>query len=188
LDLAIEMPESPLETVCSHDTWQEIVRRMAELIQQHRTTLVFVNTRKLAERIAARLTEALGDDQVTSHHGSLSRARRLDRACRLKEGRLRALVATSSLELGIDVGDVDLVIQAGVTASIAALLQRVGRSGHALSRTPKGRIFPLTQDDLVTATALVHAIRHGELDRTPQPGHPLDILAPQLVPASLPQP
>jgi ATP-dependent Lhr-like helicase len=187
LDLAIELPDGPLETVCSHETWDQIVARMAALIQEHRTTLVFVNTRKLAERVAARLSDALGEGHVTSHHGSLSRERRLQAEARLKAGELKALVATSSLELGIDIGDVDLVIQAGVTASIATLLQRVGRSGHALSRTPKGRIFPLTQDDLVTATALVDAIRRGELDRTPQPGHPLDILAQQIVAACVPE-
>ena len=187
LDLDLELPESPLETVCSHETWDEIVRRMADLIGRHRTTLVFVNTRKLAERIAARLTTVLGEGLVTSHHGSLSRERRLDAEERLKQGRLRALVATSSLELGIDIGDVDLVIEAGVTASIAALLQRVGRSGHTLHRTPKGRIFPLTQDDLVTAVALVEAIRRGELDRTPQPGQPLDVLAQQMVAACVPE-
>jgi ATP-dependent Lhr-like helicase len=129
--------------------WDEIYRRMATLIQEHRTTLIFVNTRKLAERVAARLTDVLGKDQVTSHHGSLSRERRLDAEQRLKSGSLRALVATASLELGIDIGDVDLVIQVGVTPSIATFLQRVGRSGHALSRTPKGRLFPLTRDELV---------------------------------------
>jgi ATP-dependent Lhr-like helicase len=181
LDIGIEIPDGPLETVCSHETWEQIVARMSSLIEEHRTTLVFVNTRKLAERVAARLTGVLGEGQVTSHHGSLSRERRLDAEARLKAGTLRALVATSSLELGIDIGDVDLVIQAGVTATIATFLQRVGRSGHALARTPKGRIFPLTEDDLVTATALVDAIRRGELDRTPQPGHPLDILAQQIV-------
>ncbi len=181
LDLAVEVPDSPLSTVCSHETWGEIYTRMAELIRGHRTTLVFVNTRKLAERVAARLTEVLGPEQVTSHHGSLARERRLEAEQRLKEGRLKALVATASLELGIDVGDVDLVIQAGVTPSIAALLQRVGRAGHALSRVPKGRLFPLTQDDLVCATALLDAVRRGELDRTPQPGAPLDILAQQVV-------
>ncbi|MDX1389453.1 MAG: DEAD/DEAH box helicase, partial [Acidobacteriota bacterium] len=149
LDLAVEVPESALETVCSHETWEEIIARMAELIREHRTTLVFVNTRKLAERVAARLSDVLGDDVVTSHHGSLARERRLEAERRLKAGELRALVATASLELGIDVGDVDLVIQAGVTPSIATLLQRVGRSGHALARTPKGRIFPLTPDELV---------------------------------------
>jgi ATP-dependent helicase Lhr and Lhr-like helicase len=183
LDLAIELPETPLETVCSHETWEEIFKRMAKLIQQHRTTLVFVNTRKLAERVAARLTEVLGEGQVTSHHGSLARERRLEAETRLKEGRLRALVATASLELGIDIGDVDLVIQAGVTPSIAVLLQRVGRSGHGLGRTPKGRLFPLTQDELVCATALLDAVRRGELDRTPQPGRPLDVLAQQIIAA-----
>src|SRR5262245_3170618 len=131
LDLAVEIPDSPLETVCSTDTWKEVIARMAVLIGAHRTTIVFVNTRKLAERVAARLTEQLGAAQVTSHHGSLARERRLDAEDRLKRGDLKALVATSSLELGIDVGDVDLVIQAGITASIATFLQRVGRSGHA---------------------------------------------------------
>src|SRR5262249_44909560 len=152
-------------------------RRMADLIRAHRTTLVFVNTRRLAERIAARLTTILGEDQVSSHHGSMAKERRLEAEERLKQGRLRALVATASLELGIDVGDVDLVIQCGVTASIAALLQRVGRSGHGIGRTPAGRVFPLTQDDLVCAAALIDAVRRGELDRTPQSCQPLDILA-----------
>ncbi|HKY31279.1 MAG TPA: DEAD/DEAH box helicase [Candidatus Polarisedimenticolia bacterium] len=181
IDLGIEVPGSPLETVCSHETWEEIHARMAELIAAHRTTLVFVNTRKMAERVAARLTGKLGQGLVTSHHGSLSRDRRLDAERRLKQGELKALVATASLELGIDVGDVDLVIQAGVTSSIAMLLQRIGRSGHALSRVPKGRIFPLTQDELVCAAALLDAVRRGELDRTPDPGSPLDILAQQIV-------
>ena len=187
LDLAIEVPESPLATVCSHETWDEIIRRMAELIGQHKTTLVFVNTRKLAERVAARLTTALGEGQVTSHHGSLARERRLDAEERLKQGQLRALVATASLELGIDVGDVDLVLQAGITPSIAMLLQRVGRSGHGIGRTPKGRVFPLTQEDLVCATALLDAVRRGELDRTPQPSRPLDVLAQQIVAACVPE-
>ncbi len=183
LDLAIELPESPLATVCSHETWEEISKRMAELIGQHRTTLVFVNTRKLAERMAARLTGVLGKDQVTSHHGSLARERRLDAERRLKEGSLKALVATASLELGIDIGDVDLVVQIGVPHSISVLLQRVGRSGHALARLPKGRVFPLTQDELVTAAALLDSVRRGELDRTLDPGRPLDILAQHIVAA-----
>jgi ATP-dependent Lhr-like helicase len=187
MDLAIELPESPLETVCSTETWDEIVQHMAALISAHKSTIVFVNTRKLAERVAAKLTTALGEGQVTSHHGSLAKERRLEAEARLKQGGLRALVATASLELGIDIGDVDLVIQAGVTPSIATMLQRVGRSGHGLGRTPKGRIIPLTEDDLVTATALVDAARRGELDRTPQPGHPLDILAQQIVAACLPE-
>ena len=183
MQIAIEVPESPLETVCSTETWDEIIARMATLIGEHRTTLVFVNTRKLAERVAGKLTRVLGEDQVTSHHGSLSRERRLDAERRLKEGRLRALVATASLELGIDIGDVDLVLQAGVTPSFAVFLQRVGRSGHALGRIPKGRLFPLTQDELVCAAAIVDGIHHGELDRTPQPRAPLDILAQQVVAA-----
>ncbi|HKA25545.1 MAG TPA: DEAD/DEAH box helicase, partial [Candidatus Eisenbacteria bacterium] len=187
LDLAVEIPDSPLETVCSTDTWKEVIGRMAELIRAHRTTIVFVNTRKLAERVAARLTEILGAEQVTSHHGSLARERRLEAEDRLKRGELRALVATSSLELGIDVGEVDLVIQAGITASIATFLQRVGRSGHALGKTPKGRLFALTQDELVCAAGLMDAIRRGELDRTPQPGKPLDILAQQMVAACVPE-
>ena len=187
LDVAVEVPESPLATVCSHETWEEIYGRMAALIREHRTTLVFVNTRKLAERVAARLTDVLGKDQVTSHHGSLSRDRRLDAERRLKAGTLRALVATASLELGIDIGDVDLVIQVGVTPSIATLLQRVGRAGHALSRTPEGRLFPLTQDELVCAAALLVAVRRGELDRTPRPGRSLDILAQQIVAACVPE-
>jgi len=188
LDLALEIPESPLATVCSGETWEEVLRRVADLIRAHRTTLIFVNTRKLAERIAGRLTGVLGEDEVTSHHGSLARERRLDAEERLKAGKLRALVATASLELGIDVGEVDLAIQIGVTPSISVFLQRVGRSGHALSRTPKGRIFPLTQDELVTATALLDAIRREELDRTRLPGHPLDILAQQIVAACVPEP
>ncbi len=187
LDLAVEIPGSPLATVCSHETWDEIVARMAELIRAHRTTLVFVNTRKLAERIAARLTAVLGEEQVTSHHGSLARERRLDAESRLKQGSLRALVATASLELGIDVGEVDLAIQVGVTPSISVFLQRVGRSGHALARIPKGRIFPLTQDELVCAAAILDAVRRGELDRTPLPGRPLDILAQQVVAACVPE-
>ena len=187
LELDVELPDAPLETVCSHETWDLVVARMSELVQQHRTTLVFVNTRKLAERIAARLTDALGAGNVTSHHGSLSRERRLEAEARLKAGQLRALVATSSLELGIDIGDVDLVIQVGTTAAIATLLQRVGRSGHALARTPRGRLFPLTRDDLVTAAALVDSVKRGELDRTPQPGQPLDILMQQAVSACVPE-
>src|SRR5262249_41515141 len=188
LDLALEIPESPLATVCSGETWEEVLKRVADLIQAHRTTLVFVNTRKLAERIAGRLTGVLGEDEVTSHHGSLARERRLDAEERLKAGKLRALVATASLELGIDVGEVDLAIQIGVTPSISVFLQRVGRSGHALLRTPKGRIFPLTHDELLPATALRNAVRRGELDRTHLPGHPLDILAQQIVAACVPEP
>ncbi len=187
LDVAIEVPKSPLSTVCSHEQWEEIYERMAELIRAHKTTLLFVNTRKLAERLAARLTRVLGEDQVSCHHGSLSRARRLDAEMRLKTGQLRALVATASLELGIDVGDIDLAIQVGSTRSIATFLQRVGRAGHALKKVPKGRIFPLTIDELVEAAAILRCVREGVLDRTPQPPAPLDILAQQIVAACVPE-
>ncbi len=183
MDVAIEVPPSPLTHVCSHEQWDEIYARIAELINAHRTTLIFVNTRKMAERIAARLTDVLGEQEVTCHHSSLSRERRLDAEQRLKAGSLRALVATASLELGIDIGEVDLVIQVGATRSIATFLQRVGRSGHAVRRTPKGRLFPLTIDELVEAAALLRAAGRGELDRTPQPSAPLDILAQQIVAA-----
>ncbi len=183
LDLDICLPSAPLSAVCSHEVWEEIYQRMVALIQEHRTTLIFTNTRKLTERIAARLTQELGCEQVTSHHGSLSQARRLDAEQRLKNGELRALVATSSLELGIDIGDVDLVIQVGVTPSIATFLQRVGRAGHGVGRIPKGRMFPLTLDELLAGAAILQAVRQGQLDRTPQPGQPLDILAQQIIAA-----
>jgi ATP-dependent Lhr-like helicase len=183
IDLAIEVPPSPLETVCSHETWGEIYARVAELVRAHRTTLVFVNTRKLAERVSVRLAEILGEEAVASHHGSLSKDRRLAAERRLKAGELRALVATASLELGLDIGDVDLVVQIGATWSIATLLQRVGRAGHGVGRTPKGRVFPLTQDELIAVIALVDAVRRRELDRTPIPVGPLDILAQQIVAA-----
>ncbi|HEY7369058.1 MAG TPA: DEAD/DEAH box helicase [Thermoanaerobaculia bacterium] len=183
LDLGIEIPPSALSTVCSHEQWQEIYERIAELVREHTTTLVFVNTRKMAERIAAQLTRLLGEDAVTSHHGSLSRERRLDAEARLKAGKLKALVATASLELGIDIGDVDLAIQVGATRSIATFLQRVGRAGHALKKVPKGRLFPLTVDELVEGAALLRCIRKGVLDRTPMPPRPLDILAQQIVAA-----
>ena len=181
LDLKIEIPKTPLDTICNGESWREIFSQMQELIASHRTTLVFTNTRKMAERVAARLGEVLSPDRITSHHGSLSKERRLEAEQRLKRGDLQALVTTSSLELGIDVGDVDLVIQLGPTPSIATLLQRVGRAGHAVGKTPKGRLFPLTRDELVTAAALMHAVRNGDLDRTHQPVGPLDILAQQIV-------
>src|SRR5436190_2749276 len=177
LDVAIEVPPSPLSTVCSHEQWAEIYARIAELVAEHRTTLIFVNTRKMAERIAGQLTRLLGEEAVTSHHGSLSRERRLDAEERLKAGKLRALVATASLELGIDIGDVDLVVQVGATRSIATFLQRVGRSGHALRRVPKGRLFPLTLDELVESAALLRCVAGSVLDRTPCAPAARDILA-----------
>jgi ATP-dependent Lhr-like helicase len=181
------VPPSLLSAVCSHEQWDEIYERIAELVREHRTTLVFVNTRKMAERIAARLGPRLGPENVACHHGSLSAARRHEAEQKLKAGHLRALVATASLELGIDIGDVELVAQVGASRSIATLLQRVGRAGHGKGRTPKGRIFPLTTDELIEAAALVRCIRQRELDRTPQPGRPLDILAQQIVAACVPQ-
>ncbi len=187
MDIAVEIPPSPLEAVCSHETWSEIYARVAALVQEHRTTLVFVGTRKMAERVSAELTKLLGENAVGCHHSSLSKERRLDAEQRLKAGALRALVATASLELGIDIGDVDLTVQIGTPRSIAAFLQRVGRSGHGVGRTPKGRLFPLTRDELVEAAALLRALKEGILDRTPQPKAPLDILAQQIVAACVAQ-
>ena len=180
-DLALELPESPLEAVMSGEVWGEVYRRLCALIEAHRTTLVFVNTRRMAERVARALTESLGEEHVTSHHGSLSRERRLAAEQRLKAGDLKVLVATASLELGIDIGDMDLVCQLGSTRSIATFLQRAGRSGHAVGGTPKARLFPLTRDELVECAAILDAVRRGELDRLHVPSHPLDVLAQQAV-------
>ncbi len=184
LDLAIELPKSSLEAVMSNEVWEEIYRRLAELIQAHRTTLVFVNTRRMAERVTHHLSETLGADAVTSHHGSLSAKLRLDAEDRLKRGELKALVATASLELGIDIGSVDLVCQLGTTRSIATLLQRVGRAEHKRGGLPKGRIFPLSRDELVECAALLRSVHRGELDRLTIPEKPLDVLAQQIVAAA----
>src|SRR5213594_2000450 len=184
LNLALEIPSSPLEAVMSAEVWEEINTRIAELISQHRTTLVFVNTRRLCERLTMHLSERLGADRVTSHHGSLSREKRLEAEERLKRGELQALVATASLELGIDIGSVDLVIQVGSTRSIATLLQRVGRAGHRLGAIPKGRVFPLSRDELIECSAMLRATREGRLDRLIIPNKPLDILAQQIVAAA----
>ncbi len=181
MDLRVEVPGAPLGVLCAEEHWLEIYARIEALIEEHRTTLVFVNTRKLAERVAAQLSQRLGKDRVTSHHGSLSKERRLDAEQRLKQGRLKALVATASLELGIDIGDVDLVVQLGPTWSIAALLQRVGRAGHGPGRLPKARLFPLTRDELAAAAALLLGQRRGELDALALAPAPLDILAQQIV-------
>src|SRR5690606_5734216 len=155
--------------------------QLAELIQAHRTTLIFANNRRHCERVARHLGERIGEEHVTSHHGSLSRQHRLDAEQRLKAGTLRALVATSSLELGIDIGDVDLVCQLGSPRAIGALLQRVGRAGHAVDAIPKGRLFPLSRDDLLECIALLDCVRRGELDRLWVPDKPLDVLAQQIV-------
>src|SRR5271155_5481118 len=180
-DLALEVPSSPLEAVMSGEVWQQVYDRLAELIEAHRTTLVFVNTRRLVERVTRQLSERLGADRVTAHHGSLAKEQRLDAEQRLKRGALQALVATASLELGIDIGDVDLVCQLGSPRPIARLLQRVGRSGHAVAGTPKGRLFPQSRDDLVECAALLDSVRRGELDRLRIPEKPLDVLAQQIV-------
>lgn len=181
MDLAVEVPRSPLETVMSLEVWEEVHDKLAALVAAHRTTLIFVNTRRLAERIARHLSERVGEEAVTSHHGSLARAHRLDAERRLKSGELRAVVATASLELGIDVGEVDLVCQIGSPHSVATFLQRVGRSGHWHGGTPKGRIFPLSRDDLVECAALMRCLGRGELDRIQIPQGPLDVLAQQIV-------
>jgi ATP-dependent helicase Lhr and Lhr-like helicase len=180
-DLALAVPESPLEAVMSHEVWEQVYQRLAELIEDHRTTLIFVNTRRMAERVTRQLSDRLGEEHVTAHHGSLAKELRLDAEQRLKHGKLKALVATASLELGIDIGDVDLVCQLGSPRSIASFLQRVGRSGHAIEGTPKGRLFPLSRDELVECAALIDSVRRGELDRLVLPEQPLDVLAQQIV-------
>jgi ATP-dependent helicase Lhr and Lhr-like helicase len=183
LDLAIEVPPSELSAVCSNEQWAEIYARLTELVAAHRSTLVFVNTRRLAERVALHLSELLGSDAVASHHGSLSREIRLSAEHRLKSGELKVIVATASLEMGIDIGYIDLVCQIGSTGNIATFVQRVGRAGHSLGKIPKGRLFPLSRDELMESLALVRAVRRGHLDAIPIPEAPLDILAQQIVAA-----
>jgi ATP-dependent Lhr-like helicase len=184
MDLAIEVPKDELGAVASTEMWGEIYDRVAELIEQHKTTLVFVNTRRLSERVTHHLAERLGPGAVLPHHGSLSRALRLDAEQKLKKGELRAVVATASLELGIDIGSVDLVVQIGSPRSIAVALQRIGRAGHWIGATPKGRIFATTRDELIECAAVIRAIRGGQLDKLEIPRNALDILAQQIVAAS----
>ena len=181
IDLAVEVPGSPLEAVMSGEVWKEIYDRLVKLVEEHRTTLITVNTRRLAERMAHQLSERLGADQVAAHHGSLAKEVRLDAEDRLRNGKLKVLVATASLELGIDIGHVDLVCQISSPHRIATLLQRVGRSGHSIHGTPKGRIFPLTRDDLIECAAMARAVRDGDLDHVVVPDKPLDVLAQQIV-------
>ncbi len=181
LELHLEVPGSPLTALMSNEVWEELYERLLQLIQQHETTLIFVNTRRLSERLALALADRLGDGSVCSHHGSMSKDHRHDAEQRLKAGQLKVLVATASMELGIDVGSVDLVVQISSPKSIATFLQRVGRSGHSVKGTPKGILFPLTRDDLIESTALLHSIHNGELDRIIMPEKPLDILAQQIV-------
>jgi ATP-dependent Lhr-like helicase len=184
MDLAVEVPRDELGPIASNEMWAEIYDRIAALILEHRTTLVFVNTRRLAEKVAHHLTERLGENAVLPHHGSLSRKLRLNAEERLKSGELRAVVATASLELGIDIGTVDLVCQVGSPRSLSVALQRIGRSGHWVGANPKGRLFPSTRDELIECAALVAGLREGKLDRIPIPRAPLDILAQQIVAAA----
>lgn len=187
MDLSVRLPGSPLTATLSHESWGEIHESIAGLVREHRSTIVFVNTRKVAERTARELARILGPERVTSHHSSLSKERRLDAEDRLKRGELDCLVATASLELGIDIGDIGLAVQVGTTRAISTLLQRVGRSGHGVGRVPKGVIFPASPDELTEAAALLLSVRRGELDRTPQPTAPLDVLAQHCVAACVPE-
>ncbi len=181
LDLSIVTPESPLDIIMSNEQWSEVYDLLANVIADHKTTVVFVNNRRLAERAAKHLAERLDESQVTAHHGSLAKEHRLKAETSLKSGQLKAIVATASLELGIDIGDVDLVCQLGSPGSIQAFLQRVGRSGHGVNRTPKGMVFPLTIDDLIEACALVQAVADGQLEHISWPLQPLDVLSQQIV-------
>ena len=180
-DLALELPPVPLEAVMSNAQWDLVYQRIAQLVERHATTLVFVNTRRMAERAARHLGELLGREHVAAHHGSLAKELRLDAERKLKAGQLKVLVATASLELGIDIGDVDLVCQLGSPRSIAAFLQRVGRSGHQVGGVPKGRLFPTSRDELLECVALLDSVRRGELDALLMPPAPLDVLAQQIV-------
>jgi len=186
-DLAIEIPLSPLSAVMANEVWDEIYSRLEYFSNTHKTMLIFVNTRRLAERVAKNISERINKnsendvENVMAHHGSMAKENRLEAEQRLKRGDLKCLVATASLELGIDIGDIDLVVQLGSPRSISAFLQRVGRSGHKIGATPKGRIFPLTRDELVETTALVHAANNEALDRVIIPHQPLDVLAQQIV-------
>ncbi|MBU8896380.1 DEAD/DEAH box helicase [Corallococcus sp. M34] len=182
-DLRVEIPDAELSSVASHEMWGQVYDRLLQLIGEHRTTLIFVNTRKMSERVAHDLGERLGQDLVAAHHGSMSREMRLTAEEKLKEGRLRCMVATASLELGIDVGNVDLVVQLGSTKAISVLLQRVGRAGHHKAGISKGVLFAMTRDELVECVALLNAVREGDLDRVIIPEKPMDVLAQQIVAA-----
>ena len=184
MDLAVELPEGfELGPIATHEQWAQTLDQITELVRAHRTTLLFVNTRRLVERVAHLMSERLGDTEVVAHHGSMSKEARYDAEQRLKAGDVAVCVATASLELGIDVGDVDLVCQIGSPRNIGVGLQRVGRSGHWLGGTPKGRFYPLTRDDMVETVALLRAIRGGVLDALSIPPWPLDVLAQQIVAA-----
>jgi ATP-dependent Lhr-like helicase len=180
-DLNLVMPSAPLEAVMSGEVWATVYDQLAKLIEEHHTTLVFANTRRMVERVSRHLAERLGETNVAAHHGSLSKETRFDAEQRLKAGKLKVMVATASLELGIDIGDVELVCQLGTPRSISVFLQRVGRANHSVGGVPKGRIFPSSRDELVDCVALLDSVRRGELDRLHIPDHPLDVLSQQIV-------
>jgi ATP-dependent Lhr-like helicase len=180
-DLALVLPDAPLDAVMSNEVWENVYDQLARLSQAHRTTLIFANTRRMVERVTRHLSERIGEDNIAAHHGSLAKEQRLAAEQRLKSGALRVLVASASLELGIDIGEVELVCQLGTPRSISTFLQRVGRANHAVDGVPKGRLLPLSRDDLVECVALLEAVRCGELDALSIPPHPLDVLAQQLV-------
>ena len=183
IDLALQLPDQELGPIASHELWGETLDAISQLVQGHDTTLVFVNTRRLVERVAHQLSARLGEEAVVAHHGSLSREIRLDAEQKLKSGQVKVCVATASLELGIDIGDVDLACQIGSPRSIGVLLQRIGRSGHSVGGTPKGRLFPLTRDELAECVALCRAVRRQNLDALSVPPWPVDVLAQQTVAA-----
>ena len=181
IDLALQLPEQELGPIASHELWGETLDTIAGMVNEHQSTLVFVNTRRLVERVAHQMSARLGEEAVVAHHGSLSREIRLDAEQKLKTGQVKVCVATASLELGIDIGDVDLVCQIGSPRSIGVLLQRVGRSGHSVGGKPKGRLFPLTRDELAECVGLARAVRRRNLDALSVPSWPLDVLAQQVV-------
>ena len=180
-DINLVMPAAPLEAVMSGEVWATVYDQLAKLIEEHHTTLVFANTRRMVERVSRHLAERLGEEHVAAHHGSLSKETRFDAEQRLKAGSLKVMVATASLELGIDIGDVELVCQLGTPRSISVFLQRVGRANHSVGGVPKGRIFPSSRDELIDCVALLDSVRRGELDRLRIPEHPLDVLSQQIV-------
>jgi len=180
-DINLVMPAAPLEAVMSGEVWATVYDQIAKLIAEHHTTLVFANTRRMVERVSRHLAERLGEENVAAHHGSLSKETRFDAEQRLKAGKLKVMVATASLELGIDIGDVELVCQLGTPRSISVFLQRVGRANHSVGGVPKGRIFPGSRDELIDCVALLDSVRRGELDRLRIPEHPLDVLSQQIV-------
>ena len=180
-DINLVMPAAPLDAIMSGEVWATVYDQLALLINDHHTTLLFANTRRMVERVSRHLAERLGEEHVAAHHGSLSKETRFDAEQRLKEGKLKVMVATASLELGIDIGDVELVCQLGTPRSISTFLQRVGRANHSVGGVPKGRIFPSSRDELIDCTALLDSVRRGELDRLRIPEHPLDVLSQQIV-------